>query len=215
MNTPDSDEFFAQYQAPTRTEDEPGILPRFFVQPYEKKVRDAKGEETGETAWEDREFIEINMKGNRLSKWVGVVTDEHRGRFKNAYGAFRSGRELAKTGTPLEEWAALGASQCMQWKAIGLRSVEDIAGLGDEYLPNLGMGGVSWRDKAKLWLKAKSDAGAVSKVADANSALERTIARQQRTIDDLSAKIDRLLAGSGVAEPEMPTRARKVLSVAE
>lgn len=209
MNTPDSDEFFTDYAAPTNTEDEPGILPRFYTKPFETKVRDAKGEETGETTWADREFIEINFKGNRLSTWVGLVTDEHRGRFKRAYARFKSGQEIARNGTPLEEWPIIGMSQCMMWKALNIRTVEDVAQLGDEHMTNLGIDGMGFRAKARLYLKSKKDAGAVAKVAADNAAKDKEIERLHRVVEELGSKLDRFMAGETRVMDQMPTHAKR------
>lgn len=206
----DSDAGMRVYNEQPAAEDEKDSVVKFSVRPVEVRVRNEKGEETGEIIWKDREFITLVKKGNRLNSFDGYVTPEYVGRFKNAYAAFKAGRELAKTGTPLEEWPLISsASQCMQWKAIGLFSVEDLAGIGDENIGNLGTGGMTWRDKAKLWLKARKDGQATAKAASDNVEKDREIVRLKGQLADLAAKVEAL---AGISGPqEMPQR-RKTLS---
>ena len=184
--------------------DEKGITPRF----YTEVVRNAAGsEKAGYDVFDEVEFIEITRSGDKLNTWVGRVGTEHKQRFPNAYKRFQAGLALATHGTPLEEWPLISKSVVYQWKAIGITTVEDLADLDDGALPNLGIDGRGWRDKAANWIKARTDGAQVSKITAALAKLEAESARKDQTIADLAAKLDALLSEN----PEY--QARKTLSV--
>lgn len=59
------------------------------------------------------------------------------------YEAWKKGQELPVTGTPLASWAgALNADQIEMFRAAGIRTVEDVAGIPDSAIASIRMPGV-------------------------------------------------------------------------
>ena len=55
------------------------------------------------------------------------------------YEAWKKGQELPETGTPLEAWGGVTAEQVAALKAMGIRTVEDVAEMGDRAAEQLRM----------------------------------------------------------------------------
>jgi hypothetical protein len=178
----DSFSRLAQNNGPDR------CVPRFHV----KAVRlAAKSKEEGRDVYEDREFVEIITPGDTKSIIDRAVTDEDRRRWPQFYAAFKAGREEATVGTPLELWPPIGSPAMVQTlKALHIRTVEDLAGLSDSGINNIGMGGRVLRDKAQLWLSEAKDKGAAILTAlEERDADKARIQQLEEQVAELGATI--------------------------
>lgn len=169
--------------------DAANIFPRFYI----RAVHNAfKSEQSGRAIYDDIEYVEIMVAGDRNTAVDRRVKDEDRERWPQAYAAFKSGQEMATSGTPLEEWPALTPGMIMEYKAMHIKTVEALAALDDGKLGALGTGGRTIRDKAKAWLeRAESDAPLTSALAGIES-LKGDKAVLQSTINAQAAEIERL-----------------------
>ena len=200
MLTPTDPEFWKSAAAPEMVaamQDEPGIVPRFY---HEVAPDIAESEAQGLQVFKQVEMVEINRAGDRLNSWAGEVTDEHRQRFPQAYRRFVSGEAPAVTGFPLEQWPLINAALCRQWRAQGLTSVEEVAGLSDGLIGNLGMDGIGWRKKAQAWLAAQKDASTNARLTEMNTKLERENKRLTQQMEDLMRRVEAVESG----EPPPP-----------
>jgi hypothetical protein len=117
----------------------------------EKKLMGLKSHEAGRPIYEDREYVTIMVKGQDKQVFVREVTLEDRQRFPNAYAAFKKGIEAPVIGTPVE-MLGLGPSSVEMMRIKGIRTVEDLAGLGDDGLQGIGTGARDLQAKAKAFL---------------------------------------------------------------
>lgn len=125
--------------------------PHFYVEAIKNN---AKSEAEGRPIFEDREMVKITIPGDRLSNWVGYVTDVHRERWPEHYAAFKRGEARASVGTPLEHWPcdSLTVARVAELKALNILSVEELASVPDNTLPRIGMGARALRDQAKAYI---------------------------------------------------------------
>lgn len=108
-------------------------------------------EKEGRAIYEDREFISIQAPGQNKTKSVREVRDEDRFRFPRQYAAFKSSAEQNSVGMPLGEWGTLTKAQVLEFKAMHIHTVEQLAALPDSSLS--WMGAREMRNKASEYLK--------------------------------------------------------------
>lgn len=126
-------------------------FPRFYIEPVQDHYM---SEKLGRPVFNDREFVEIIIAGDRTTKPVCVVTDEHRHRWPRHYAAFKAGQEPPVDGMPLEQWPAMSKSMVMELKASGFRTVEQIANLADDAPVRDAQG---LKKRAQKWLNSQKE----------------------------------------------------------
>lgn len=170
------------------------LIPRFFIEAIPDPVAT---EREGHVVYKDQERVEILIAGDTKTGLVKKVTDEHRQQFPQHYAAFKKGREMATTGTPLEMWPLLTPAQVRTYKALNIFSVQDFAGLHDTQLQALGMGARELQKKAQVWLESAWDKAAQTRhVAELERERQASAAKDQ-TIADLAARIEALEKDGG------------------
>lgn len=147
--------------------------PIFYMKPVRNNFLSQK---EGREVWADEEYVEIIVPGDSKSIVHEKVKDAHRDRWPRQYAAFKANQEVPTEGTPLEEWAAVGASQVLRLKSHHVRTVEDLAGLSDAQLAKVcEMGAHALRDRAKRFVE--------------QVAAEKPIAEMTQQIEALKAEI--------------------------
>ena len=81
---------------------------------------------------------------------------DHKARFKNAYRAFQEGKAGMAMGTPLENLSELSPATIATMKHQNIHTIEALADVGDNVLPNLGMGARDFREKARRYVDANT-----------------------------------------------------------
>jgi hypothetical protein len=180
----ESDASFTSFM-PGATQDDRACYATFTV---EKKLMGLKSHEAGRPIYEDREYVKILVKGQDKQVFVREVTLEDKQRFPNAYAAFKRGIEAPVTGTPVE-MLGLGPSSVEMMRIKGIRTVEDLAELGDDGLQGIGTGARDLQAKAKAFLGRTS-----SKAVE----LEQALAAERAKTAALQAQMEAL--GQQVAE---------------
>lgn len=153
------------------------MIPRFYMKPVRQAYR---SEQEGREVFEDREYVEIIVPGDKHSIVDVAVKDEHRDRWPRQYEAFQKSQEAPEEGTPIEEWAPIGASQALELKSSHVRTVEHLAGLSDSQLAKVvPMGGHALREKAQAWLKQAEDGKPFAELQQRNRELEERLAAME------------------------------------
>jgi len=144
----------------------------FIVRPEED--RDATIEQ-GRAMVKDVHFALITPHGSKdrverkVSEWF-VVLDEAVAQermpanwvraYKEAYEAWKEGREIPLEGTSIRNWPLLTPAQVENLTSIKILTVEDLAVANEELIGRIGMGGRVLKDKAQAWLMTAGSAGA-------------------------------------------------------
>lgn len=108
------------------------------------------------------------------------------------------------TGTPLREWPAIGRTLEATLRASSVFSVEALANLPDEKLGVVGPDGREWREKAKAWLEAASDASVVTRYAAENLQLREQLEETKATVSALAETVSLLQAPKDEEVAEKP-----------
>jgi hypothetical protein len=113
--------------------------------------------------------------GRIPSTWV-----EH---FRKTYDSWQQGQEAPVSGTPIKGWALLSPAQQENVIQANIRSVEDLAAANDSAIGAIGMGGLTYRDKARAWLAESEKQGSTAE----------QLASLQRDNEALKAQVAELL----------------------
>lgn len=160
--------------------DDSSCIARFFLKP---KYMRKKSEEEGREIYEDREYIEIRVKGQDKQIFCREATDEDRHRFPSSYLAFKRGTEVPVTGTPIEQLGNLGPSLVHKLRGLGIRTIEDMANITDEHLFDVGPGARDLKNRAQSFL---------DKTTVTVTELEKQLEEQKARNDDLEDRLKAL-----------------------
>lgn len=148
------------------------IIPRFYLKPIRNNFL---SKEQQREVYEDKEYVELIIPGDRNAIVHEAVKDHHRDRWPDRYRAWKESREAPVEGTPIEEWSVLGASQVMEFKSHHVRTVEQFASLSDGQLQAVcPMGGFELRKKAQQFVSGQTQAEA--RIAELEAKLEALMA---------------------------------------
>lgn len=166
------------------------------------KLRKDESVKAGRPIYEDVEMVKFFLAGKDETGWMSV-TDEHRKKYREQYAQFKEGASQV-IGTRIDLWPLISPAQAEELKALKVFTVEQAAELPDSSDHTYGMGIRTIKQKAKDWLAATKDTGAITKLEARNDELEKQIHALQSTIQDL---VDRGLTPS----PKKKGRSKKVV----
>lgn len=189
-----------------------GALFVFSSEPVEDR---AKSIAEGRLVLRDRDVCTVYRAGDQQTavKWViEELSAEKMGRIKRQYDAWKAGQEEPVNGTSLRMWPAISKAQAENLWVLNVRTVEDLASVADNNLPNLGMGSRALRDKARAWLESAGNIGKVSEqltalnarlaaLEEANAEKDLALAEKDRLIIELSDKSGDAPAKRGPGRP--------------
>jgi len=163
-------------------------IPRFYVEPV---YLEFKSKQDGKPCYEEREFVQILIPGDRRSSPVEPVNDEHKARWPKEYEAFKQGREPPLEGTPLTEWpcALLNTARVVELAYHNIKTLEQLAAVNDANLQNLGMGAYELRERARKSLDvAKNGTAPLERLISRNEELVRENERLTRELTEANAR---------------------------
>lgn len=182
------------------------VRARFFTKPIPMTFL---SEQAGKPIYEDRDFVEMYVPGNRGAIHSEQVTTEHQRRWPREWDAYKQGKEAPVTGTRIEELPGIGNSLVLMLKSQHIHTIEDLANVADGDLSNVGsgMGGLMYRDKARIWLKNATEGQPLSEAIARAVRAEAEVERLGATVADLASKFDAMERAQ--VEKRGPGRPRK------
>lgn len=173
--------------------DDKNLLVQFYMQAVKQG---AASEKEGRDIYRDEEYVWIRFPGDRTKEVKRPVDLKGRGghapdpvRWPNAWAAFKNSGVQIQEGTPLEQFPVLGTSTVMNFKAMNIHTVEQLASVSDAVIHNLGTGALDLREKAKVWLKAARDVGAVTAMQAELSKRDTDIKALQQQVRELADQL--------------------------
>jgi hypothetical protein len=170
------------------------LMAEFFTEPVQQM---AESKAAGRPIFKDVPHIRIRYPGDPTRETIRPVrTDPNRSRpyppdperFPRQWAAFQARQVQPLEGTPLEQWPPLSRSQVLELKAVHVHTVEQLAGVPDSAMHNLGMGGRSLRAQAQAWLADAKDGAATAALAAENEQLKERLAALEARFDQASAE---------------------------
>jgi hypothetical protein len=182
-----------QPTVPQRGAEHDNCIPRFHVKPVKNEF---KSGQAGHDVFDEIEYVEIIVPGQKNQIVDERVKNEHRQRWPNQYAAFKANLEPPLEGTPLKEWPAISASRVAELQSANIKTVEQLANLADQFLTKF-QGGHSLREKARLWLEQAAGNQPLMKLQAENEALRDQLkaleANHQDQINRLEAKMAEMM----------------------
>jgi hypothetical protein len=188
----------------------PRIYVEFSVKPY---LDQEKSKEAGHNVYVDRDWMKWTKKGAQgLSNedWLDRAQQHHPGVWgaaKDAYRFWKEGVEAPIVGTDLKMWPMITPAQVLNFHALGVKSVEDLAAITDGDIQRLPSGTRALRDKAKAWLESANEHGRSAEVINAlRSDLEQTkdaLADAMAAVKEQREQINRLMEQSRNGDPSI------------
>lgn len=130
--------------------------------------------------------LEAQARNGQIeSGWVKI--------YKNMYKEYQAEGHTPVNGMPVEQWAQINKGQSLNLRAMGCRTVEDLAEWPDGNLSNLGMGARALRESAIAWLKSSEKgkaAAEIEKLTVQNKDREATIAKLMLRLEKLEQKLE-------------------------
>jgi len=154
-------------------------------------------QQAGRPIFEDREFVQILIPGDRNASAHELVTDTHRERWPAEYAAFREGREAPLSGTPLTEWPSshMTPARVAELAYFNVKTVEDLAQVSDAHVQNLGLGAREMRAAAQKFLEvARTGMAPLERMLAETQSLRDEVARLSADRDRLATRLTELAA---------------------
>lgn len=131
---------------------------RFFTKPVMNALR---SELEQRPIYEDAEFIEIWIPGDKSNINVRQIQIDDKARFKARYDAWKAGI-VTQIGTPLKLMPFLSEAEVEELAYFRITTVEQLAGVADSSAQ--GFNGLqTYKQKAKAYLESQTDSGALLK----------------------------------------------------
>lgn len=160
-------------------------IPRFYLRPVKSEF---KSSAAGHPVFDDIEYVEVIIPGNRGTTVDTPVRAEHKERWPNHYRRFKDNEEAPAEGTPVSEWAGCTRSEAEELKYLNVKTVEILAALDDGALQKLSMGGHALRERARRFLAAAAGAAPADALAAKVEEQAATMAIMEQQIAELRAQ---------------------------
>lgn len=168
------------------------VFVRFRLEPHKNE---AASLEAGRPKYDETEYLEIQVPGDRTTNVDRPVTDDDRKRFRRQYADWKAGVTQGESGTPLAQWPAVSRSEVEELAFWKVRTVEALASLSDSNQQNIGpIRGLV--QKAKDFLEAAKSTAHLGKMREeldqrdaALLALQQQAAAQAKELAELRAEI--------------------------
>lgn len=165
------------------------IIPRFFIGLQKRPdLLDGEDEVIESNGFREVEYVELLIPGDAKAAPVQLVDKNIRKLYAVHYKAFKEGREMPTSGTPVDYWLGANDARVHVLKSLNLRTVEAVAEMSDMVAQSVGMGSRELRKRAQNFLDAQSS----SKMADKLTA-------KDNELDELKRRLAALEAGGPVS----------------
>lgn len=163
----------------------------------------------GRPVFKDLEYIEIVVPGDKSNKIHRAVREEDKKRFAKQYAAWKLDPSTGgQTGTPLAQVPFLTRSEVEELKYFSVHTVEQLAGMSDGNLQNIGPI-LALRQKAKDYLAVAKGNAPVSQLRAENEELKNQLATLNRSMAEILAKLKEKDPDAVDHIPEVPKAKKK------
>lgn len=152
-----------------------------ITSPYTKDEHDKKV-----TAW--LALLDLQLMQGRIPR-------AHYDYYKAQYKAWKDGQEMPLNGTPIKGWPMISPAQQQVLISCRILTVEDLAGINDDGIRQIGMGAVDMKGRAIAFLAQATDKGPLTMQMAATEARNREL---EIKVNTLMAQVEGLVAAAQV-----------------
>ena len=153
-----------------------------------------KSLEAGRPIFEDREFVNIMVPGDKQNVIHREVRPDDKERFSRQYAAWKGGNGDQLVGTPLAEWPAVTRSQVEELAYHGVRTVEQLAAVSDGNASKMGPI-QALRQKARDFVEQAKGNVPLEKMRAELVERDNLIATMRKQLEDQGNAISKLQKG--------------------
>lgn len=154
-------------------------------------------------------FAQITRPGSRdtheeeAEQWLlklakrasdGIIPQAWVAKFSTELAAFKNDETLPESGTPIKGWQVISPAVQAQIIRAGFRTVEDLAAAPEVELISIGMGGPTFREKARAWIAEGKEKGASAE----------KVASLTQKVTELTALVEKLVAENATLAKQAP-----------
>lgn len=162
-------------------------IPNFHIQVVEDVEQTRK---QGKPVFREEEFVEVIIPGNDRERPCFKVTQEHKDRWPEQYKRFSQHEEQhVAEGFYIEEWPQITRSLAATLKHHHILTVEQLAGLPDSNLMNMGPGMLDLKFKAQKFVEMMKDEAVIQKMGDELKQRDQRIELLEKKLEELSQHI--------------------------
>lgn len=204
------------YEGPGKlpSQSKEGLYIRFYHEPIFNRLKSEGGirvkdgkeevvEGAGRPIFDDVEYIEIVIPGDRNNIINRAVTQQDKRQWAQQYQAWKAGDQEQLSGTPLDKWPGIHRAQVEELKYFRVRTVEQLAEMGDGVIGNIGPI-LGLRQRARDFLAAAKGAAPLESLRaqmvareNENEVLRRQAAEAVQRMDEMSQKLEQLSRAKG------------------
>lgn len=142
--------------------------------------------------FEEEDYIQIVVPGDRTSTIVRPVSESDKVRFEKQYTHWlKTQEEVLLEGTPLEAWGIMGLGQIEEYRYFGVRTIEQMSGLRDDVCQKI-MGGLQLKAKAVAWLALAKEEAPMRKVQAELDKRDLEISSLKAALEDQGKILEKL-----------------------
>lgn len=168
---------------------------RFF---RKAKQNSEKTAVAGRPIFEEEDYIQIMIPGDRTSTIVRPVSPIDKARFGKQYEHWqRTQQEEMLQGTPLDAWGIMNLAQIEEYRYFGIRTIEQLASLRDDICQKI-MGATALKQRAESFLQMAKDAAPMQAMQLELKKRDDTISGLQTQMEEMGKIIKKMEAGSNV-----------------
>ena len=156
---------------------------------------EARTAEEGRAIFDDVECMRIIIPGDKNTVIDRPASAQDKQRFSKQYGMFKQGmsEDEQVSGTRLTDWPFLTRAQCEEFRYLGIKTVEQLAGVRDDIVSRV-PGLTQLKQHAQVWLGKTQSAAEAAKTSKLIADQAAQIAALQEAVRDQAARIEKMLA---------------------
>ena len=162
--------------------DDESAVVRFHKHPYKDDLHD---------------FVEIIFPADTKSITDRPVKESDKQRYSRQWEAYQKGEEFKQEGFPLESWVEMDPGMVREYNHHKIYTVEQLAGMNETNLTNLGLGARTLHTKAKAFIEAHKGTKEAVKFAALNEQQGKQIEFLTKTVDELKIQLESLQPKKG------------------
>jgi hypothetical protein len=178
------------YRVHVQQEADKNIAVRFFI---EAVHNEEKSVAEGRPIFDDVEFIEKRVRGDRNNIVMRPARKDDIRQFAEAYRNFKGGEENPASGTPLKEWPSISKSMLEELKHMGFFTVEQLANASDSVCSKFA-GLQTYKQKAQAFIEYAKGAAPLERYAHELKELKNSSETQARLLAEQAEIIKALQA---------------------
>ncbi len=169
------------------------LFVRFDLHPVQNED---KSQREGRAIFDDVEFVSIMVPGDKQNQIHRPVRPTDKQRFAKQYAGWKAGEKEQISGTPLIEWPGITRSQVAEMAHLGVRSVEQLAGLSDANAQNFGPI-MALRQKARDYVEQAKGNAPLAQMRAELEKRDNIIETLQRQMKDQADALAEMKRGKG------------------